>query len=166
MTLSTFRTSTLSVARRYACMFPFTSVSGQVIDRIAEQLPSCPVPVPRVRFPVTLLVAIVLRIDAVLTSFRTREDVVLPLSEPIRGRDGTMMSEVPIPKDTSVFVGIYTSNTRKALWGDDAYEWKPERWLSRLPDAVLDAKIPGVYSNLCVSRFGALIGRHTERIWM
>ncbi|KAM5543438.1 hypothetical protein V8D89_002689 [Ganoderma adspersum] len=78
----------------------------------------------------------------------TREDVVLPLSEPVRGRHGRMMYEVPIPKDTSVFVGIYSSNTRKALWGEDAYEWKPERWLSRLPDAVLDAKIPGVYSNL------------------
>ncbi|PIL23096.1 cytochrome P450 [Ganoderma sinense ZZ0214-1] len=78
----------------------------------------------------------------------TREDVVLPLSEPVRGRDGTMMHEVPIPKDTSVFVGIYSSNTRKALWGEDAYEWKPERWLSRLPEAVMDAKIPGVYSNL------------------
>ncbi|KAI1794332.1 cytochrome P450 [Ganoderma leucocontextum] len=78
----------------------------------------------------------------------TREDVVLPLSEPVRGVDGTMMSEIPIPKDTTVFVGVYTSNTRKALWGEDAYEWKPERWLSRLPDAVLDAKIPGVYSNL------------------
>ena len=85
-----------------------------------------------------------------LTFPRTREDVVLPLSEPVHGRDGTMMSEVPIPKDTIVFIGIYTSNTRKALWGDDAHEWKPERWLSRLPDAVLDAKIPGVYSNLYV----------------
>ena len=85
-----------------------------------------------------------------LTFPRTREDVVLPLSEPVHGRDGTMMSEVPIPKDTIVFIGIYTSNTRKALWGDDAHEWKPERWLLRLPDAVPDAKIPGVYSNLYV----------------
>ncbi len=51
-----------------------------------------------------------------------------------------------------MFVGIYTSNTRKALWGEAAYEWRPERCLSRLPDAVLDAKIPGVCSNLYVSR--------------
>nr|VWP01914.1 Cytochrome P450 monooxygenase CYP52X1 [Ganoderma boninense] len=76
------------------------------------------------------------------------ENVVLSLSEPVRGRDGTVMHEVPITKDTSVFVGIYSSNTRKALWGEDAYEGKPERRLSRLPEAVLDAKIPGVYSNL------------------
>ena len=105
-------------------------------------------------------------IDAILTRSRTRtrEDVVLPLSEPVRGRDGTMIYEVPIPKDTSVFVGIYSSNTRKALWGEDAYEWKPERWLSRLPDAVMDAKIPGVYSNLCATFSEAFIDEAcTER---
>ena len=115
-----------------------------------KQLPPSSIPIPRVRFAGGLL-SVLFGIDAILTwsRSRTREDVVLPLSEPVRGRDGTMIYEVPIPKDTSVFVGIYSSNTRKALWGEDAYEWKPERWLSRLPDAVMDAKIPGVYSNLC-----------------
>ncbi|OJT12108.1 Docosahexaenoic acid omega-hydroxylase CYP4F3 [Trametes pubescens] len=77
-----------------------------------------------------------------------RQDIVLPLSEPVRGKDGRMMHELHIPKDTSVFVGINASNTNTALWGPDAYEWKPERWLEPLPDAVLDAKIPGVYANL------------------
>lgn len=73
---------------------------------------------------------------------------MLPLSQPVRGRDGKLISEIPLPKDTTVFVGVISSNTNGALWGDDAHEWKPERWLSPLPDAVLDAKIPGVYSNL------------------
>lgn len=73
---------------------------------------------------------------------------MLPLSQPVRGRDGRLISEIPLPKDTTVFVGVISSNTNRALWGDDAHEWKPERWLSPLPDAVLDAKIPGVYSNL------------------
>ncbi|RPD54902.1 cytochrome P450 [Lentinus tigrinus ALCF2SS1-7] len=78
----------------------------------------------------------------------TREDVVLPLSEPVRGRDGKMINEIPLPKDTTVLVGVTSSNTSKALWGEDAYEWKPERWLSPLPETVAEAKIPGVYSNL------------------
>ncbi|KAI0327596.1 cytochrome P450 [Cubamyces sp. BRFM 1775] len=83
--------------------------------------------------------------------FRFREaqrDIVLPLSEPVRGVDGKLMHQILVPKDTSVFVGIAASNTNKALWGDDAYEWKPERWLQPLPEAVMDAKIPGVYANL------------------
>ena len=81
-------------------------------------------------------------------NIRTRQDVVLPLSEPIRGLDGTMVREIPIPKDTTVIVGLLSSNRNKAIWGEDAMEWKPERWLSPLPGSVTDAKIPGVYSNL------------------
>ena len=41
-------------------------------------------------------------------------------------------------------------NTNKAIWGEDALEWKPERWLAPLPEVLEDAHIPGVYSNLCV----------------
>lgn len=119
------------------------------VNLASEQLPTCNLPIPRVCSTATIQQTIA-RTDLFVILSRTREDVVLPLSEPVRGLDGTMMSEIPIPKDTMVFVGVYTSNTRKALWGEDAYEWKPERWLSRLPDAVLEAKIPGVYSNLYV----------------
>ena len=79
---------------------------------------------------------------------RTREDVVLPLSEPVRGKDGTLMTEIPIPKDTTVFVGVISSNTRKALWGEDAYEWKPERWLSPMPESISKAHLPGVYASM------------------
>lgn len=67
-----------------------------------------------------------------------------------------MMHELHIPKDTSIFVGINASNTNTALWGPDAYEWKPERWLEPLPDAVLNANIPGVYANLYVLCLGVL----------
>ncbi|OJT08218.1 Cytochrome P450 3A12 [Trametes pubescens] len=78
----------------------------------------------------------------------TRQDVVLPLSQPVRGRDGSMISQIPLPKDTTVFVGVISANTHMAIWGPDGHEWKPERWLSPLPEAVTESKIPGVYSNL------------------
>ncbi|CDO71925.1 hypothetical protein BN946_scf184940.g72 [Trametes cinnabarina] len=39
-------------------------------------------------------------------------------------------------------------NCNKELWGEDAYEWRPERWLEPLPRALEDAHIPGVYSHL------------------
>ena len=75
---------------------------------------------------------------------------MLPLHEPIRGVDGTLISEVSVPKDTVVVVvlNLQACNTNKALWGEDAYEWKPERWLAPLPPALEEARIPGVYSNL------------------
>ena len=82
---------------------------------------------------------------------RAREDTVLPLSEPIQGIDGTMMKEIPVPKDTVVLVGVRACNCNKAIWGEDALQWKPERWLAPLPTTVTNAKLPGVYSNLRVA---------------
>lgn len=84
------------------------------------------------------------------TPYRTRQDVVLPLSKPIRGLDGSTIHQILIPKDTVVIAGLLSSNRNKAIWGEDAMDWKPERWLSPLPEPVTDAKIPGIYSNLCV----------------
>ena len=72
----------------------------------------------------------------------------MPLSVPIQGKDGQMIHEIIVPKDTTIHIGIRESNRNKAVWGEDAYEWKPERWLKPLPRSVTDARIPGVYSNL------------------
>ena len=77
----------------------------------------------------------------------------MPLSRPIRGNDGTMMSELALPKDTVVVIGILACNRNTSIWGSDADEWKPERWLNPLPDSVTDARVPGIYSNLCVLPF-------------
>ncbi|KAJ3980085.1 cytochrome P450 [Lentinula detonsa] len=79
---------------------------------------------------------------------RARQDTVIPLHQPITGLDGTEMHEVAIPKNTSVIVSISNANRNSDLWGEDADEWKPERWLSPLPKALVDARIPGVYSHL------------------
>ncbi|KAJ3994079.1 cytochrome P450 [Lentinula boryana] len=85
---------------------------------------------------------------ASIVTRRTRQDTVIPLHQPITGLDGTEMYEVAIPKNTSVIVSISNANRNSELWGEDADEWKPERWLSPLPKALVDARIPGVYSHL------------------
>ena len=79
---------------------------------------------------------------------------MLPLAQPVRGLDGKMMHELLVPKDTPVFISTMAANVNPDVWGPDAHEWKPERWLAPLPSTVADAKIPGVYSNLYVSHFG------------
>ncbi|KIP02196.1 hypothetical protein PHLGIDRAFT_20511 [Phlebiopsis gigantea 11061_1 CR5-6] len=78
----------------------------------------------------------------------TRQDVVMPLSEPVQGVNGEMITEIPVPKDTAIIIGIRACNRNKALWGEDAEEFKPERWLKGLPEAVTQAHVPGVYANL------------------
>ncbi|KAF8896618.1 cytochrome P450 [Infundibulicybe gibba] len=78
----------------------------------------------------------------------TRRDMVLPLSNPIKGVDGSELHEVLVPNDTNVIVSIINSNRNPAIWGPDADEWKPERWLKPLPEAVAHAHLPGIYANL------------------
>ena len=75
-------------------------------------------------------------------------DTILPLSQPVRARDGRDLPELVVTRGTPVIMLIRAFNTNKDLWGEDATEWKPERWLSPLPNTVTEAKIPGVYSNL------------------
>lgn len=72
----------------------------------------------------------------------------MPLYTPIRGVDGTIMHEIVVPKGTLILPSLTHCNVTNTLWGDDALEWKPERWLVPLPKTVLDARIPGVYSNM------------------
>ncbi|KAI0697096.1 cytochrome P450 [Cerioporus squamosus] len=56
-----------------------------------------------------------------------QKDMILPLSQEIRGVDGTTMGQIHVPKGTTVV---------------------PERWLGPLPEALENANIPGVYSHL------------------
>lgn len=75
-----------------------------------------------------------------------REDIILPFSRPVKGNDGKDMHEVLVPKNTNVTVSILSSNRDPEIWGDNTLQWKPERWLSPLPQSVIDAEVPGVYS--------------------
>ena len=70
------------------------------------------------------------------------------MHEPIRGTDGSLITEIPVPKGTTSTLNLWACNTNKAIWGEDALEWKPDRFLSPLPRAVEEARIPGVYANL------------------
>jgi cytochrome P450 len=56
------------------------------------------------------------------------EDDILPLSSPIRTVGGTTISCVPIKKGERVQLGIPTFNVSTEIYGDDAEEFKPERW--------------------------------------
>ena len=79
---------------------------------------------------------------------RASKENILPLSHPVRGTDGREFTELIIPRGMLVLTHYQASNVNEELWGEDAKEWKPERWLSPLPTALEDARIPGVYAHL------------------
>ncbi|KAI0648492.1 cytochrome P450 [Trametes meyenii] len=86
---------------------------------------------------------------------QVRKDAVLPLSAPIRGLDGQLMHSIPVKKGMRIVTDVIASNCNPELWGEDADEWKPERWLKPLPTALEEAHIPGVYSHLMTFIGGA-----------
>ncbi|EIN05410.1 cytochrome P450 [Punctularia strigosozonata HHB-11173 SS5] len=77
-----------------------------------------------------------------------RADVVLPLMFPVTLTNGQIITELPVRENQTVIIGIAAVNRSQIIWGTDADEWRPERWLEPLPDSVVNAKIPGVYSHL------------------
>ena len=73
----------------------------------------------------------------------------MPLAFPITATDGkTEIKEIFIEKDTNVIISIIGANRSKEIWGEDAEEWKPERWLKPLPESVTKAHLPGVYASM------------------
>ncbi|KDR76226.1 hypothetical protein GALMADRAFT_67812 [Galerina marginata CBS 339.88] len=76
------------------------------------------------------------------------QDTVLPLMTPVKGLNGAQVCEIPLRKGTIIAISILNTNRNPELWGPDAQEWKPERWLDPLPDSVVNAHVPGVYSHL------------------
>lgn len=88
-----------------------------------------------------------LRLDAsVPETIRTAaEDCVVPLGNPIRGKDGSLMETITVPKGTVIWVSSLAIHHDKAIWGDDALEFNPDRFDRPNYPTV---NVPGVYANL------------------
>ncbi|KAI0058905.1 cytochrome P450 [Artomyces pyxidatus] len=76
-----------------------------------------------------------------------RADISVPLSEPVQTSGGAI-SSLFIPQGTNLLVDVGGVNRDPRIWGADAEEWRPERFLAPLPESVAEARIPGVLSNL------------------
>lgn len=67
----------------------------------------------------------------------------------MRNAAGEEITSIPVPANTNVTISILAANRNKRVWGEDADEWKPERWLTT------DGKIKtGIYE-------GDLSGDHS-----
>ncbi|KAJ6590624.1 cytochrome P450 [Mycena vulgaris] len=74
------------------------------------------------------------------------KDSVLPLSEPITTASGKLITEIPVKKGQHLVIAISSYHRLTSVWGEDAAEFKPSRWLDG-NIAASGASI-GPYSNL------------------
>ncbi|KAH9928018.1 cytochrome P450 [Epithele typhae] len=72
-------------------------------------------------------------------------DDVLPLSHPVIGKNGEVMSEIPVTAGQPILLSICGYNRLKDLWGEDADMWNPERFLGVQTEKGVKV---GVYANL------------------
>ncbi|KAK0186147.1 cytochrome P450 [Armillaria mellea] len=73
------------------------------------------------------------------------KDDIIPLGEPITTTEGTIAYEVPVSKGQIVTASVYTYNRLPRVWGDDAEQWNPQRFL--LPREREQVSL-GVFANL------------------
>lgn len=72
-------------------------------------------------------------------------DDVLPLEKPVIDRNGKAHYHLRIVKGQNIGIPIALINTSEEIWGEDALEFNPSRWIS-VPRAA--GGIPGVWGNV------------------
>ncbi|KAK0472461.1 cytochrome P450 [Armillaria novae-zelandiae] len=89
-----------------------------------------------------------LRLHPIVHTFSryAAEDDTIPLSETVRTRTGETWNEIPVEKGQIVMISAYTYNRLTAIWGDDADDWVPERFLN-VPKAKGSFSV-GLHANL------------------
>ncbi|KNZ77018.1 Bifunctional P-450/NADPH-P450 reductase [Termitomyces sp. J132] len=73
------------------------------------------------------------------------KDDTIPLNQPITDRKGVVHESIMIPKGQTLMIPIIAVNRDKSVWGEDAREFRPERW-ENIPEAA--THIPGVWGNM------------------
>jgi len=73
------------------------------------------------------------------------QDDAIPLEKPVKDKDGNSHQYIRVTKGQTIFVPILAINRSVEVWGNDATEFRPERW-ETIPEAA--SSIPGVWANL------------------
>ncbi|CCA69066.1 related to Cytochrome P450 [Serendipita indica DSM 11827] len=73
-------------------------------------------------------------------------DDVIPLEKPFVDKYGKLRECIEVKKGDAFIIPIMLMNRAKDIWGEDADEYNPDRWLNELPGKT--AGIPGVWANL------------------
>ncbi|GAA6059304.1 hypothetical protein JCM10212_005884 [Sporobolomyces blumeae] len=75
------------------------------------------------------------------------KDDLIPLSTPVPSATDPkrLISHVPVKKGQTCWLGIYAANRNPAIFGDDAEEFRPERWIASEGGDKIESKM-GIWS--------------------
>ncbi|KAF9812294.1 hypothetical protein IEO21_06268 [Rhodonia placenta] len=73
------------------------------------------------------------------------KDDVIPLAAPYTDRNGEVCDGIRVSKGSPIIIPILAMNRSKAVWGEDAHEFRPERWESTIETA---QHMPGVWAHM------------------
>ena len=117
------------------------TVAGEpTFDQLTNSLPYLDAVVHetlRVHSPVTEQIRVVSSLQFYLyfpltgINCQATEDDIIPLSEPVRTRSGDLVDNIFIAKGTRIGISISCMNCSTLIWGPDAKEFRPERWLEK-----------------------------------
>jgi hypothetical protein len=92
-----------------------------------------------------------------LISHRAQSDAVIPLAFPVSSAlSGSQLDNLTVRKGETVYISVHGVNRDPAIWGADANEFNPERWLdpvtgkSIIREEAVKAKAPGLWSSMYV----------------
>ncbi|KAH9891037.1 cytochrome P450 [Cubamyces lactineus] len=133
------------------CLFALTQ-SPNVQSKLREELlavdTECPTMEQLTSLPyLDYVVRETLRLHTPVTfTLRGAErDDAIPVSQPFVDRHGQVQHDIRIAKGNRIIVAILAMNQSTAIWGEDALQFKPERWANPPKEA---ADIPGAWSNM------------------
>ncbi|KZV60942.1 cytochrome P450 [Peniophora sp. CONT] len=72
------------------------------------------------------------------------QDDILPLADPITTKSGNLVTSIPVRRGQVIDIRISAYNRNPAIWGADAGEWNPERFM----DSDKNTVSLGSFSNL------------------
>ncbi|KAI0032675.1 cytochrome P450 [Vararia minispora EC-137] len=86
-----------------------------------------------------------------MVSRAVTEDTVIPFGKPFTDKHGVARTELRISKGDAVIIPIRMLNRSAEVWGEDAQEFRPERW-ENLPESA--HALPSIYSNILTFNAG------------
>ncbi|KAJ3482243.1 hypothetical protein NLI96_g7112 [Meripilus lineatus] len=133
------------------CLYALSS-NTRVQQKLREELMTMPNDMPSMDELMTLpYLDLVLRetlrlFPPVTATIRqaTKEDFI-PLNKPFTDKYGEVHDTIKVGAGDQIVIPIVALHRMKEIWGEDADEFKPERW-ECIPEAV--SSIPGVWGNI------------------